>query len=319
VNKQDFIKILQKPVDISAADLKKLEDLAVNFPFCQVAHILIAKGNYDYGSMLTEQKIKKAALYSTSRANLKNFILLRDLNPAELIPDYEFPDESLTENPESAPDPETTRKSQIIDSFLEKFHVPEPSVDAESKPVQAQLLDTFLTVSREEKKSERNSGLHKELLQNLEKLRALRESMVESAKKFTPEENEKDSEEGNDQENTAKSGEDELLVGYLDFLQSRKSVLKRDPDKINQIIDKFIKEDPSIPPLKIGKNQEELPDLSSKVITERKTPVSENFAKILENQGKFQKAIEIYEELILKFPEKSSYFATRITDLKKQI
>ena len=45
--------------------------------------------------------------------------------------------------------------------------------------------------------------------------------------------------------------------------------------------------------------------------------LSENLAIIYKNQGKTKKAIEIYEKLILKFPEKEAYFATRIEDLKK--
>jgi len=46
--------------------------------------------------------------------------------------------------------------------------------------------------------------------------------------------------------------------------------------------------------------------------------ISETFALLLEKQGKIEKAIHVYEELILKNPEKNSYFATRIQELKKK-
>ena len=44
-------------------------------------------------------------------------------------------------------------------------------------------------------------------------------------------------------------------------------------------------------------------------------PVSETLAIILEHQGQPQKAIEIYQKLILENPEKSTYFAARIENL----
>ena len=46
---------------------------------------------------------------------------------------------------------------------------------------------------------------------------------------------------------------------------------------------------------------------------------SETLAVILENQGKFQQALEMYEKLMVKNPEKSSTFAVRIADLKKHL
>jgi tetratricopeptide (TPR) repeat protein len=44
-------------------------------------------------------------------------------------------------------------------------------------------------------------------------------------------------------------------------------------------------------------------------------PVSETLAVILSKQGQHQKAIEIYQKLILEIPEKSSYFAAQIQNL----
>ena len=43
--------------------------------------------------------------------------------------------------------------------------------------------------------------------------------------------------------------------------------------------------------------------------------VSEGMAKIMARQGKIERAIEIYEQLMLKKPEKKAYFAEKIKDL----
>lgn len=45
--------------------------------------------------------------------------------------------------------------------------------------------------------------------------------------------------------------------------------------------------------------------------------LSESFAKLLVNQGKKAKAKKIYEKLMLKFPDKRSYFADLIEKLKE--
>lgn len=44
--------------------------------------------------------------------------------------------------------------------------------------------------------------------------------------------------------------------------------------------------------------------------------ISESYAKILANQGKKQLAKQIYEKLVLKFPDKRTYFADLIEKLK---
>ncbi len=46
--------------------------------------------------------------------------------------------------------------------------------------------------------------------------------------------------------------------------------------------------------------------------------VTENLANIMIKQGRFEKAIEIYNKLIWKFPHKKAYFAARIKELKEQ-
>lgn len=42
---------------------------------------------------------------------------------------------------------------------------------------------------------------------------------------------------------------------------------------------------------------------------------TEAFARILLRQGKIEKAIDVYQKLILKNPEKRNYFAKKLSEL----
>ncbi len=62
--------------------------------------------------------------------------------------------------------------------------------------------------------------------------------------------------------------------------------------------------------------QHDQPDLSEKSTHLNDNMLSEGFARLLVKQNKKPEAIEIYRKLILKFPEKKTYFADQIEKLK---
>ncbi|MEH0156832.1 hypothetical protein V6R21_22070 [Limibacter armeniacum] len=88
-----------------------------------------------------------------------------------------------------------------------------------------------------------------------------------------------------------------------------------DKDYQQQVIEKFISKSPRI---SSAKTEPELvqEDLSTEA-TELSGPLAENYAKFLVKQGKTQEAIKIYKTLMLKNPNKKSYFASRIELLDK--
>jgi hypothetical protein len=83
----------------------------------------------------------------------------------------------------------------------------------------------------------------------------------------------------------------------------------------SNLIDNFIASKPTI---RI-KNNVVIPhntDFSEESVSENDEIFTETFANILVNQKKYDKAIESFEKLSLRFPEKNIYFARRIEEIQ---
>lgn len=85
--------------------------------------------------------------------------------------------------------------------------------------------------------------------------------------------------------------------------------------KKNDLIDRFIETSPKIPPVKT-----DAPVTPSMIVepsmADNTFLMTETLARVYLEQKKYRKAIQAYEILILKYPEKSVFFADRISDIK---
>ena len=98
--------------------------------------------------------------------------------------------------------------------------------------------------------------------------------------------------------------------------EKKENNTKADEDRTwspSELIDYFLKTNPKIVP---NNKQYEDVDLSE-ILQDSTNSATETLADIYATQGHVSKAIEIYEQLILKNPEKHIYFAAQIERLKK--
>ncbi|MBL0735445.1 hypothetical protein JI750_00990 [Flavobacterium sp. GN10] len=81
-----------------------------------------------------------------------------------------------------------------------------------------------------------------------------------------------------------------------------------------EIIDKFIENNPKISPIKPGNSAPAVQIETS--VEDNSYLMTETLARVYLEQKKYTKAIQAYEILILKYPEKITFFADRISDIK---
>lgn len=85
----------------------------------------------------------------------------------------------------------------------------------------------------------------------------------------------------------------------------------------SDLIDRFIKAEPRIEP---GKTKFYSPaNVAKNSILDQSDLVSETLANIYYTQGNLSKAIQTYEKLSLRYPEKNAFFAARISEIRNKM
>ena len=110
------------------------------------------------------------------------------------------------------------------------------------------------------------------------------------------------------------------FTDWLIYLESEKTLPpNKETVSVNNggdLIENFLISNPRIVPQKDVKSNQ---DISLDSVREHEGFITDTLAKIYVKQGHYSKAIFAYEKLSLKYPEKSSYFADQIENIKKII
>ena len=109
----------------------------------------------------------------------------------------------------------------------------------------------------------------------------------------------------------------EEKLNYFEWIQRLKQTEKpKNKPKID-LIDQFLKTRPKIVP---KRNVEvKPPDIIEKSVVEKQMLMTETLARLYLKQKKYDKAIQAFRILSLKYPKKSSYFANQIKEIKQNL
>mgnify|MGYP000610354834 CR=1 FL=1 len=314
MNRAEFIGLMYNPSEISRENLPALKELASVYPWFHSAHLLLLKGLKETGDVRFESQLRQSALSIADREVLYYLLHPVDLQVKKTTRESET--EHITAKEEIRPESDDNlqvvidsgRNSEEIIKMLEKEDSSsKPLITADGKTAKT----LFLTTDSEIDNSATVTVIYDDGESRSEETVFYMDPSINASPYYN---------------DLLELSPDEEIKPVTDIPTEteikKESLYGHESRKIIQteLIEKFIAANPRIEPVR-DKRDENAPavDLSESFTGEKSGFVSETLAKIYVSQGYLSRAIEIYEKLSLKFPEKSSYFAAQIEEVKKLI
>ncbi len=284
MNTFEFTYLLNKPNAIKDKHTAGLEKIVNEFPFFQSARAMLLKGLYNQESFQYNPALRKTAAFTTDRSVLFDFITSGNFASVQKL---------FIEEKEAFINEIMVNDIQIVTATKTKIET-----ITEITAIEQSAFDTILLAEEEDIATTNNKialvseklNIGKPLEFSKEEKHSFQEWL--QLANFSPIEREK-----------PESGNIQVAISpAIDVEKQKKTAL----------IDRFIENNPKISPVREMSKIAHIPEQNQ----DQSYLMTETLAKVYLEQKKYQKAIQAYEILILKYPEKSTFFANRISDIR---
>ncbi len=320
MDKIQFAAILKHYSDSSEEEAQEVLSLKGLFPYSQMLHALSARVSKDHGFNNQQSELQLAAVYAADRMVLKDIITKQADEYVEVIKEEANKSNVKSPTPSITP-PKTIIQPANISSTNEGGVADELMHDLERlNELRHNFEALFVDQSNDKIKQIKKEAI----VDNTEALHidsglTKKQRIIELAKSLQVEKEAHDeSSKNNEVAHKKKVNPTEKLIEEIKI--SKKEIEPEGEKQKAQIhiIDQFIKIQPSISNAKERAQPAAPGDLSTIKSGEfGENIVSETLVELLIKQGKKDKAIEVLKKLIWKFPQKKTFFAAQIEDLKK--
>ena len=286
----DFTQLLQNPQNFSTEQTEDVKSLIAAFPYFQPARALYLKALKNKESFKYNQELKTTAAYTTDRSVLFDYITSEEFLQNEVSNQIKQNSENLKHIDIHGAEDISVQKSVVIDDALrDHIKFTEPLLDPhlfEEKPELPK--NSILEVDEPlEKTPEEQLELGKPLEFDKTQVYSFTEWLkITSFKPIIREE----------------------------YLEKNDASTTEGTTSKTDLIDKFIETNPKMPAI-IKENSTQ--DLASSHILKPESLMTETLARIYLEQNNYEKAIQAYKILSLKYPEKSGFFADQIQAIKQ--
>ena len=299
MNRNDFINMIEDTIQADRRMIGEVYELIDIFPYFQSAHMLLLKGLQNNADVKFENQLRNSAIYIADREVLYYLLKTKPFGrpvPDEVKLESASSGKQLYDNQQTVI--ESAKNSEQLISEIEKSsgetrtdhperinHLPGHSILLSSE-MESEVFEGVMLLMDEDLAPDEDKVFYMDPGFSVPEYSDLLEldldaNMVIISDEDTMSQEQKDSDERN----------------IKTLSQS-------------ELINKFIIANPRIEPIREAPR---LPvtDISKPFADIGGGLVTETLARIYINQGYYSKAIDIYEKLSLKFPEKSSYFASQ--------
>lgn len=300
MNRQQFYQYLSSPDTLNADSLPHLMEVMAEYPYFQVARMLLVKNMAILDHIRYNQELKAAAAHIPDRKKLY-FLIHPPAKPQSSIPFTESPLVQTIHAPASHTVPPSHKhETPVSASVTDYFDVPD-TLETASGEIIRFSIPTAPSQDITEDIVLPSADLLDYELQNLPGYKL----ELDIPEDFDPEKNR----------------------SFSDWLKSLHHQVNKpkpmtQPTKtVNRqmdMIESFLKQgDKKItsPTTQIAETR----DISELSLRESEDLMTETLANIHIKQQNYEKAITIFEKLSLKYPEKNIYFASRIQELEHLI
>jgi len=293
MNTTDFTYLLQHPQNMTAAQINGVQSIINEFPYFQPARAIYLKGLKNQDSFKYNQELKTTAAHTTDRSILFDFITSEEFLQNEISQHIKQNIEHLKDIEVSDIEDISIHKSVIIDDAL-KQHIQdsEPILDPalfEAKVIPVPSQEDIIQID----------------IPNIQKTP---QETLEVGKPLNFEKNEVHS-----------FGEWLKITSFKPIIREEESIKTEPSPKAVQVhkfdlIDKFIAAKPKIQPIKKDTSTF---NIAKAQMIQPEALMTETLARIYVEQKNYNKAIQSYKILSLKYPEKSGFFADQIQAVKE--
>lgn len=308
MNTQEFTYLLSHPEELNAVHTANIDDIITHYPYFQAARALYLKGLKTKESFNYNQELRITAAYTTDRSILFDFITSEAFNQNEISKLIKQNIELLKGIDVTDPDDISLRKSVTLEDTLrqqiqDSERILDPNLFEEMAPQPPAVIESDIPI----------------IDMDVKNIEPSPEAQLRIGKPLEFDENETHS-----FTQWLKITNFEPIVRASEEVSTKiktpiKAIIEEPKTesalgKKLDLIDKFITSNPKIAPVKESKPSI---NLAQTQLVQNDSLMTETLARIYLEQKNYEKAIQSYKILILKYPEKSGFFADQIKAVKQ--